>query len=64
MVAAIVVGVLVLLLAPMAVYDRRQRRRGRRVMTGNQHARWDALGRPETAFPSGGVGGDGGGGGS
>jgi hypothetical protein len=62
MVAWIIVAVLVLLLAPMAVYDLRQRRRGRRVMTGAQNPRWDALGRPEAYFPTGGMGGDGGGG--
>jgi hypothetical protein len=60
MVAAIVVGVLVLLLTPMGVYDLRQRRRGRRVMTGPQNSRWDAMGRPEASFPTGGMGGGGG----
>ena len=64
MVAALVVGGLLLLLGPMALYDRRQRRRGRSVMEGNQHPRWDAMGRPEAYFPTGGMGGgDGGGGG-
>jgi len=61
MVTAIVVGVLVLLPASTAVYDRRQRRRGRRVMAGNRNFRHDALGRPETAFPAGEVGSGGGG---
>jgi hypothetical protein len=58
MVAAIVVGVvLVLLLGPMAVYDRRQRRRGRRVMEGPQYSRWDEGRRAEGSFGHGGEGG-------
>jgi hypothetical protein len=57
MVAAIVVGMLVLLLAPMWVYDERQRRQGRRVMEGSEYSRWDATRGGASGFGGGGEGG-------
>ena len=61
MVAAIVVGLLVLLLAPMAVYDQRQRARGRTVMPGRGNPREDVAGFSGFSGFGGGDGGFGGG---
>jgi hypothetical protein len=64
MVAAVVGGVFLFLLASTAAYDLCQRRRGRRVMGGAQSPSWDALRRPEAYLPHGGMGTDGSGGAS